>query len=126
MSMFKGASLADVIAARGHAAATVGPMEMAVEAPLPDAERRRRLLALYAEGLETVVEDWEPYVNRTHGASCAFLRELLRRAALFAATNGQPLVVRTDHLDAALDELTQLGGHLGRKFLGFRSGHAGD
>src|SRR5262249_15722243 len=65
-------------------AARPGRIDQAIEVPLPDAECRRRLLELYARGL-TVATDFAPYVARTAGASAAFIRELLRKAALFAA-----------------------------------------
>ena len=62
-----------------------GRIDLAVELPLPDAHARRRLLALYGEGLPLEVADWEPVVAATEGTSPAFIRELFRRAALIAA-----------------------------------------
>jgi cell division protease FtsH len=63
-----------------------GRVDLAVEVPLPAAPERRRLLELYAGGLQVDGVDWEPIVERTDGSSAAFLRELLRQAALEGAS----------------------------------------
>jgi hypothetical protein len=95
-----------------------GRVDQAVEIPLPDADCRRRLFTLYSEGLTVEVADSERFVERTAGASAAFIRELLRKAALFAADEGEELVVRDAHLDEALHELVVEGGELTRSLLG--------
>src|SRR5262249_52752586 len=64
-----------------------------------------------------------PVVARTEGASPAFVKELLRKAALFAAesalmTNGA-LRVTDARCDEALRELVFAGGDLTRQLLGF-------
>jgi ATP-dependent 26S proteasome regulatory subunit len=82
-----------------------GRIDLAVELPLPDAEGRRRLLALYAEGLEVDAGALGEMVERTEGVSPAFIRELLRRAALMAAVEGDARRVGAQHLHAAMDEL---------------------
>ena len=100
-------------------AARPGRIDQAIEIPLPDAECRRRLFDLYAEGLELDVDEIDRFVGRTEGVSAAFIRELLRKAALFAAetsTNG--LVVRDENLDAALHDLAVEGGRLTTTLLG--------
>ncbi|MGH2997442.1 MAG: hypothetical protein ACRDM9_14090, partial [Gaiellaceae bacterium] len=66
-------------------AARPGRIDQAIEVPLPDAEGRRRLLERYARGLDLGDVDVERVVERTKGASGAFIRELLRKAAVFAA-----------------------------------------
>lgn len=100
-------------------AARPGRVDMAVELPLPDAEGRRRLIALYSRGLEVRARDLGRIVERTDGASPAFIRELLRRAALFAIEHGDGEVVLDDaHLQSALDELTADGGPLTSRLLG--------
>ena len=58
------------------------------------------------------------YVERTAGASGAFIRELLRKAALFAADDGGAIEVAERHLDAALHEMIAEGGDLTRSLLG--------
>ncbi|MGF1470704.1 MAG: AAA family ATPase [Rubrobacteraceae bacterium] len=99
-------------------AARPGRIDQAVEIPLPDAECRRRLLNLYGEGLDLRLEDPEAVVARTEGVSASFIKELLRRAALFAAEEGDELVVVDRHLNEALDELLLDGGTLTLRLLG--------
>jgi hypothetical protein len=102
-------------------AARPGRIDQAFEIPLPDENCRRRLLELYGRGLTLRVQDLDHFIGRTKGASAAFLRELLRKAALFAADDGQELVVTDRHLDDALHELVVQGGELTQSLLGFRS-----
>jgi hypothetical protein len=110
-------------------AARPGRIDLAVELPLPNEEGRRRLLDLYARGLTVDSADLETLVARTKRASAAFIKELLRKAALLAATEDEAMVVTAAHLDQALAELTE-GRKLSQKILGFgaddvgpRSGH---
>jgi hypothetical protein len=103
-------------------AARPGRIDQAIELPLPDEGCRRRLFELYARGLALRVTDIGPFVARTEGASAAFIRELLRKAALFAADDGQEICVEDRHLDEALHELVVQGGELTKSLLGFRSG----
>ncbi|HEX4450807.1 MAG TPA: hypothetical protein VH143_08065 [Kofleriaceae bacterium] len=60
----------------------------------------------------------EPYVERTAGASAAFIRELLRKAALFAAGDAGELEVKARHFDEALHEMVVEGGELTKSLLG--------
>jgi hypothetical protein len=59
-----------------------------------------------------------PYVERTSGASAAFIRELLRKAALFAADDGGDFEVKAKHFDEALHEMIVEGGDLTKSLLG--------
>jgi hypothetical protein len=107
-------------------AARPGRIDQAIEVPLPDGDCRRRLFELYGKGLD-VEAAVEPFVHRTRGASAAFIRELMRRAALFAADDASAssrLRVRDAHLDAALKELVLHGG-VTRQLLGFQSDEGG-
>ena len=98
-----------------------GRIDQAVEIPLPDSASRRRLFALYAQKLNLQLTDLERFVRRTEGVSAAFIRELLRRAALIAADDeGAEIVVRDRHMDEALHELFVAGGPLTRSLLGAR------
>jgi AAA+ superfamily predicted ATPase len=92
-------------------------LAQAVEVPLPDAECRRRLFELYGRGLK-VSAPIEPYVERTAGASAAFIRELLRKTALFAADDGGDLDLREKNFDDALHEMIVEGGDLTKSLLG--------
>jgi ATPase family associated with various cellular activities (AAA) len=99
-----------------------GRVDQAIEIPVPDESCRRRLLELYARRLTLQVADMPRLIARTEGASGAFIRELLRKAALFAAASGEgEIIVNDRHLDAALHELVVQGGDLTRSLLGFRS-----
>jgi hypothetical protein len=98
-------------------AARPGRIDQAVEVPVPDAECRRRLFELYGQGLK-VTARVEPYIERTAGASAAFIRELLRKAALFAADDGGALEVTASHFDEALHEMLVEGGDLTKSLLG--------
>jgi ATPase family associated with various cellular activities (AAA) len=95
-----------------------GRIDQAIELPLPDGDCRLRLLELYGEGLTLEIRSLADYVARTEGASGAFIRELMRKAALFAADESGALVVRDRHLDEALHELLVEGGALTRSLLG--------
>jgi hypothetical protein len=101
-------------------AARPGRVDLAVPLPLPDADARHRLFALYARGLELQVTDLDQFIARTEGASPAYIKELLRKAAVFSAIEGNGATVRvTDkHLDLAMDELTE-GGRLAERIAGF-------
>jgi hypothetical protein len=101
-------------------AARPGRIDQAIEVPPPDPACRRRLLELYGTGLKTDGVHWDRLVERTAGASGAFIRELLRKAAVFAAedANGDELVIRERHLDEALAELVVAGGALTHSLLG--------
>lgn len=95
-----------------------GRIDQAIEIPLPDADCRSRLLNLYGEGLEIQLEDPETVISRTEGVSASFIKELLRRATLFAAEEGGELIVTDRHLTEALDELLIAGGILTLRLLG--------
>jgi hypothetical protein len=103
-------------------AARPGRIDQAIEIPLPDADCRRRLLDLYGRGLTLELADREKLIARTEGVSGAFIRELLRKAAVFAAEEGADgaLVVRDRHVDEGLAELLVAGGPLTQSLLGAR------
>jgi len=82
-----------------------GRIDLAVEIPLPNAEGRKRLIALYARGLDLQVDDLAPIIEGTEGVSASFVKELLRRATLLAAIAGVAPTVTGEHLREALTEL---------------------
>src|SRR5207245_11025974 len=90
---------------RGPAlAARPGRVDLAVELPLPDADGRRRLIELYSRGLDVTAVNADAEVERTEGASPAYVKELLRKAALHALERGGGSTIRQEDVDAALDE----------------------
>ena len=70
-----------------------------------------------------VVEDesrLDSVIARTEGVTASFLKELLRRSALVAASDSGagPLAVSADQLDTALDELLDTRNAMTRVLLG--------
>ncbi len=102
-------------------AARPGRVDQAIEIPIPDAFCRRRLFELYGRGMTLEVADLHRFIARTEGASAAFIRELLRRAALFAAEDAAEIVVSDRHLDEALHDLVVQGGELTKSLLGYET-----
>lgn len=101
-------------------AARPGRIDQALEVPLPDADCRKRLLQLYGQGLNLQLSEPDRLVARLEGASAAFVRELLRKAALMAAeeSSGPGIEVHERHLNQALSELIVAGGQLTQSLLG--------
>ena len=101
-----------------------GRVDHAALLPLPDAAARGRLLRLYQGNLRVSRSGRDKVVARTEGMTAAFLKELLRRAALRAATGSAAdgararLRVTDEHLTAALDELLDTHNDLTRVLLG--------
>jgi hypothetical protein len=101
-------------------AARPGRVDQAVELPLPDADGRARLLDLFGLGLDMALTDRDAIVAETEGVSPAFLRELVRKAALHAAQAGSARV-EDAHFRQALD-LLERGGPITRSMLGADGG----
>ena len=112
-------------------AARPGRIDHAAELPVPDAEARRRLVQLYQGRLVLDLADPEAVITRTDGVTASFLKELLRKAALFAAEDAAedaagaggtgadgPLRVTDAHMSGALDELLDTRNQLTRVLLG--------
>ena len=94
-----------------------GRVDLSVELPLPDADGRRRLFTLYGRRLDVSGVDLSSYVDRCAGASPAYIRELLRQAALRAAEAGRGSRVEPSDLDGAFEDLAA-GGDLAQRLLG--------
>jgi hypothetical protein len=103
-------------------AARPGRIDQAVEFPLPDAEARGRLIDLFCTGLDADLDVRPEVVAATEGVSPAFLRELVRKATLFAARAGSDRVVDAHFRDAL--ELLARGGRPTRTMLGGDDGAA--
>lgn len=96
-----------------------GRVDQAFELPLPDANCRRQLFNLYSKGLPLGFSDFSAFVDRTAGASPAFIKELMRLAANFAADEDCDELT-CNHIDEALRELVVRGGKLNQSILGFQ------
>ncbi|MCB9679829.1 MAG: 26S protease regulatory subunit [Alphaproteobacteria bacterium] len=101
-----------------------GRVDVSIEVPLPDEAARRALIALYGRELDLPGAALDGIVRRTEGVSAAFLRELVRKAALRAAEQETPdaqgrLAVSAQDLDGALRDMLS-GGKVARAIVGFR------
>ena len=101
-------------------AARPGRVDQAVPLDLPDAVARERLFRLYRGGLVVEESRLDTVITRTEGVTASFLKELLRRSALIAASesDSMELTVTADQLDAALDELLDTRNAMTRVLLG--------
>jgi hypothetical protein len=104
-------------------AARPGRVDQVVEIRLPDEESRRRLLGLYLRGIEHDDEALDEIVERTDGVTASFVKEMVRRAVLYAAdgrSDGEPVAVRLSgaNLRAALADLLDHGAPVLRSSLG--------
>ena len=97
-----------------------GRVDQAVDFPLPDEGARSRLIELFCKGLDVELDDSGGLVAKTEGASPAFLRELVRKSALFAEVAGEA-PVSDSHFEEALAEMEE-GGRLTRSILGAGTG----
>jgi len=99
-----------------------GRVDLAAELPVPDAEARRRLIRLYQGNLVLDLTREDSLIERTEGVTAAFLKELLRKAALLSCEDdeaGEGAIRVTDaHLSAALDQLLDSRNQLTRVLLG--------
>src|SRR6266700_1559802 len=76
-----------------------GRIDQAIEFPLPDDQGRRQLVRLYACGLPLSDDVVESLVKKTKGASAAFIKELMRRAAQFSLQEGKNGSLSTKEVD---------------------------
>jgi ATP-dependent 26S proteasome regulatory subunit len=95
-----------------------GRIDLAVEMPLPDSEGRSRLRDLYGEGLELNLGDRATIIGATDGATPAFIREVLRRASLAAAENGDATRITDQLLVRAIEDLRLADDSVARSALG--------
>ncbi len=111
-------------ALEGALATRPGRVDQAVYFPLPDRDCRRRLFDHFARGLDLSAVEIEPLLDKSDGASPAFIGELFRKAALMAAERGErsdPLKLTTADFTAAVRELIEFGGALTQQLLGYRT-----
>jgi hypothetical protein len=102
-------------------AARPGRIDLALEIPLPDADGRRGLLALYGEGIDIDPATQRDLIERCEGVSGAFIKELARQAWLRAGLERSQPPTAQD-LRRVLDELLEERSTLTRRLLG-QHGH---
>jgi len=110
-------------------AARPGRVDVAVEIGLPDLEARRRLLALYSQGVPVrwSEDDVEDALQRTAGVTASFLKELVRRAVLESLHDASPLTsVTGDQLRRAVADLLDTSQQVTRNVLGVGGGTDGE
>jgi ATPase family associated with various cellular activities (AAA) len=95
-----------------------GRIDQAIEFPLPDEQGRSKLVKLYARGVQLSEQLTELIVRRTKGASPAFIKELMRRAAQFQFEIGENGELKQSAVDNAIEEMVFSGGTLNLKLLG--------
>jgi ATPase family associated with various cellular activities (AAA) len=94
-----------------------GRIDLAFETPLPDQACRLRLVHLYAGDVAVDDQVENDIVARTDGLTGAFIKELMRQAALRAAVEDRSPATGADAA-AALDELLEERSTLTRRLLG--------
>jgi ATP-dependent Clp protease adapter protein ClpS len=95
-----------------------GRIDQAIEVPLPDEAGRRKLVQLYGKGLPLdpiVIDDT---VQRTEGASAAFIKELMRRIAQASIARAGGAAIASEDIDEALSDMLFAGGKLNVRLLG--------
>jgi ATPase family associated with various cellular activities (AAA) len=95
-----------------------GRIDQAIEFPLPDEQGRSKLVKLYARGVQMSEQLTELIVRRTKGASPAFIKELMRRAAQFQFEISENGDLKQSAVDNAIEEMVFSGGSLNLKLLG--------
>jgi hypothetical protein len=95
-----------------------GRIDLAIQMPLPDADGRSRLLDLYGQGLRLDIADRAGFLAATEGATPAFIREVLRRASLSAAEQGDATYVNDEQIKLAINELREGADQLTSTILG--------
>jgi ATP-dependent 26S proteasome regulatory subunit len=114
-------------------AARPGRVDQAVALELPGPDARLRLFDLYRGRLAVDTSRLDDVITRTEGVTASFLKELLRRSAVIAATAGdvedaapdaapdegaEPMVVTAADMDEALRELQDTRNAMTRILLG--------
>jgi ATP-dependent 26S proteasome regulatory subunit len=95
-----------------------GRIDQAIEVPLPDATGRRKLVELYGKGLSLDADIIDEAVQRTDGASAAFIKELMRRMAQASVRRDGGASIEAGDIGEALDDMLFAGGKLNVRLLG--------
>jgi ATP-dependent 26S proteasome regulatory subunit len=95
-----------------------GRIDQAIEVPLPDEAGRRKLVQLYGKELPIHAAVIEDAVQRTGGASAAFIKELMRRVAQASVARDGGASITSGDISEALDDMLFAGGRLNVRLLG--------
>lgn len=95
-----------------------GRIDQAIEFPMPDEEGRAKLIRLYARGVDVPDGLLDTIVRKTRGASPAFIKELMRRAAQFQVESHVDGKLQQSAIDQAIEEMVFTGGTLNLTLLG--------
>jgi ATP-dependent Clp protease adapter protein ClpS len=95
-----------------------GRIDQAIEVPLPDEAGRRKLVQLYGKDLPLTPAIIDDAVQRTEGASGAFIKELMRRIAQASVTRDGGASINLGDIGEALDDMLFAGGRLNVRLLG--------
>jgi ATP-dependent Clp protease adapter protein ClpS len=95
-----------------------GRIDQAIEVPLPDEAGRRKLVQLYGKELPLDVALIDEAVQRTEGASAAFIKELMRRIAQSSLVRTGGASTDSSDISEAIDDMLFAGGRLNVRLLG--------
>ena len=95
-----------------------GRIDQVIEVPLPDETGRRKLVELYGKGLSLDAGIIDEAVQRTDGASAAFIKELMRRMAQAGVRRDGGASIQAGDISEALDDMLFAGGKLNVRLLG--------
>jgi len=99
-------------------AARPGRIDQAIEFPHPDAEGREKLVRLYSGKKDPDSEVIARVVQATEKTSCAFIKELMRRATQYSVSRDEESPVSNADVDLVIEEMLFSGGSLNRAILG--------
>ncbi|WP_375274186.1 AAA family ATPase [Methylorubrum thiocyanatum] len=105
-----------------------GRVDEAIEIANPDTACRSRLVTLYGRALAFEDGAIEAIVDRSEGASAAFIKEMIRRLAQAAIDSGSDNRVTVATVEAILGEAVGSRNRIGRRIVGLgeaASGRAG-
>lgn len=105
-----------------------GRVDEAIEIANPDTACRSRLVTLYGRALAFEDGAVEAIVDRSEGASAAFIKEMIRRLAQAAIASGSDNRVTVATVEAVLGEAVGSRNRIGRRIVGLgevASGRAG-
>lgn len=95
-----------------------GRIDQSIEFPLPDDAGRRQLAVMYAGSVNVPTTVLDQIVQKTHGMSAAFIKELMRRSYQFHLEQTGDDTLTLSDVESAIEEMLFAGGELNQKLLG--------